>query len=989
MTCAVLLVLLVPDAAGGQTTPTQRPPQLPKTAPQVAQVLPSYEGQNVASVELAGQPDLDPAKYLPLLAQRVGEPFAQKKVDESIAALKRTGQFQDVQLEVRPDPNGIRVLLVLQPAMYFGIFEFPGAVEHFSYSRLLQVTNYPPRGEYTPVDVSQAQEALQKFLKRSGYFQSQVRTEVQTDKQHGLANLIFHVTLNRRAKFGNVSITGTSPLETARLQHTLRSVMARLRGSAIRAGKNYRYKTLQNASQYLENQLTKRDLLAAKVHLVGANYNPETNRADITFHVQPGPVVHVKVVGAHLWSWQRHKLLPVYAQIGVDPELIQEGRQNLISFLQSKGYFDANVTSQVQQQATEETIVYNVVKGPKHKVVAVGVAGNQHIPEKEVLAHVKVQKGNRFLFFSHGKYSERLVRSSVKNLEALYQSEGFSQAKVTPQVKDQGGKILVTFRVDEGPQDIVEALRLDGNNTLPQSQLAPQGLKLEPGKPYSQKRADEDRTQIMTRYLERGYLTATFRETVRNLPKQPHRLEVVYHIYEGPQVRTASIITLGRKHTRQKLIARNIPEIQVEKPLSEGDLLTAESRLYGVVGVFDWATIDPRRQITTQTEEDVVVKVHEAKRNSLTYGFGFEVINRGGSVPGGTIAVPGIPPVGLPSKFKTSQKTFYGPRGTLEYTRNNLRGKGESITLSGLAGRLDQRANITYTDPTFRWTNWSENVTLSGEHNSQNPIFSSRQAEFDYQLQRPLDPKKTQNLFVRYSLSQTGLTRLLIPDLVPASDQHVRLSTFSGTYNRDTRDNSLDAHKGIYESFELDISPKVLGSTASLGKLLAQAAYYKKLPAGLVWANSLRLGVEVPFAGSHIPISQKFFSGGGSTLRGFPLNGAGPQRTIVACGNPADKSTCVPITVPVGGNQLVILNSEFRIPTHINKNLSVVTFYDGGNVFQRVGFHDFWGNYTNSVGLGLRYATPVGPVRIDVGHNLSPVPGIKSTQYFITLGQAF
>src|SRR5438874_2790462 len=362
--CAVLLVLLVPDAARGQTTPTQRPPQLPKTAPQVAQVLPSYEGQNVASVELAGQPDLDPAKYLPLLAQRVGEPFAQKKVDESIAVLKRTGQFQDVQLEVRPDPNGIRVLFVLQPAVYFGMFEFPGAVEHYSYSRLLQVTNYPPRGEYTPVDVSQAQEALQKFLRRSGYFLSQVRTEVQTDKQHGLANLIFHVTLNRRAKFGNVNITGASPQETAGLQHALRSVMARLRGSAVRPGKNYRYKTLQNASQYLENQLTKRDLLAARVHLVGANYNPETNRADVTFQVQPGPVVHVKVVGAHLWSWQRHKLLPVYAQIGVDSELIQEGRQNLISFLQSKGYFDAKVTSQVQQQATEETIVYNVVKGP-------------------------------------------------------------------------------------------------------------------------------------------------------------------------------------------------------------------------------------------------------------------------------------------------------------------------------------------------------------------------------------------------------------------------------------------------------------------------------------------------------------------------------------------------------------------------------------------------------------------------------------------------
>jgi outer membrane protein assembly factor BamA len=129
-------------------------------------------------------------------------------------------------------------------------------------------------------------------------------------------------------------------------------------------------------------------------------------------------------------------------------------------------------------------------------------------------------------------------------------------------------------------------------------------------------------------------------------------------------------------------------------------------------------------------------------------------------------------------------------------------------------------------------------------------------------------------------------------------------------------------------------------------------------------------------------VSEKFFSGGGSTLRGFPLNGAGPQRTISACGT----SGCFPITVPVGGNQLLIVNSEFRIPVPLKKGLSFVPFYDGGNVFPAIGFH---GQYTNTIGAGFRYSTPVGPVRIDVGHNLNAPPGIKSTQFFVTLGQAF
>jgi outer membrane protein assembly factor BamA len=136
-------------------------------------------------------------------------------------------------------------------------------------------------------------------------------------------------------------------------------------------------------------------------------------------------------------------------------------------------------------------------------------------------------------------------------------------------------------------------------------------------------------------------------------------------------------------------------------------------------------------------------------------------------------------------------------------------------------------------------------------------------------------------------------------------------------------------------------------------------------------------------------VSELFFSGGGSTLRGFPLNGAGPQRGIPACGNPADPASCVFIQVPVGGLQLAILNSEFRIPVPIKKGLGIAAFYDGGNVFQHVGFRDLADNYSNTVGIGLRYATPLGAVRFDVGHNLSPLPGVKSTQFFITLGQAF
>ena len=250
-----------------------------------------------------------------------------------------------------------------------------------------------------------------------------------------------------------------------------------------------------------------------------------------------------------------------------------------------------------------------------------------------------------------------------------------------------------------------------------------------------------------------------------------------------------------------------------------------------------------------------------------------------------------------------------------------------------------------------------------------------------------MDHARAQHLFLRYSFSQTGLTRLLIPELVSPENQHVRLSTVSASYVRDTRDNALDAHHGSYDTAEFDLNPSALGSSVNFAKFVGQVAYYRKIPGNTIWANSLRLGMAKAFAGSFVPLSQQFFSGGGSTLRGFPLDGAGPQRTIFACGTPGDASTCSLLTVPAGGNQLLILNSEFRFPLDkVKKNLGIVAFYDGGNVFSVIGFH---GQYTNSVGLGFRYSTPLGPVRVDVGHNLNGFPGIKSTQVFVTIGQAF
>lgn len=978
----VCLWMLIALAAVGLDAQT---PQDSATPP-AEQILTSYEGQAVTSVDIAGRPDLKTSQFESEFAIKPGEPFAKSKVDATAAALKSAGHFKNVRVQVEPVAKGLRVLFVLEPAVYIGIFEFPGA-ERFAYAHLIQVSNYVSQAPYDAAAIEHDSRLLLRFYQQQGFFEAQIVTRLHVDGHHGVVNVIFQSTLGRKAKFGQVKIAGVSPPQEKDLRDHLTTPLARLRGAAVRDGKTYKRSTLNKATNYLQSKLEKDGYLAAQVKLNGAEYHADSNRADIHFNAEPGTKTRVNIEGAHLWPWTKKSLLPEYQGVGVDEETVQEGRQALINYFQGKGYFDAQVTSKLTGSDKLRTVTYNIAEGKKHSVEAVRLTGESKLKASDLKPHIAVEKEH---FLSHGKFSDDLLRASVKNLTAIYQSEGFSNVKVSSSVAGRGGNIYITFHVTEGPRDVVRSLTIQGANTFPESQFAPDGLKVAAGQPYSQANVQADRAGIMANYFKAGYLTASFRETASQASKNdPHHINVVYHIYEGPRVFTGDLVTLGRVHTQQRLIDRDVVAIEPDKPLTETNLLTAGSHLYDHTGVFDWAEVDPKRQITTQTSEDVLVKVHEAKRNEFTYGFGFEVINRGGSIPSGTAAVPNLPPVGLPSNFKTNQTTFYGPRGTVQYTRNNLGGKGESLSFTAFAGRLDQRGAVYYIDPSFRWSSWKSTTSFSVERNEENPLFSSQQETASYQFQRYIDAARKNLFFVRYSFNKTDLTRVVIPGLVPTEDQHVLLSGFGANLTRDTRDNPLDEHKGVLDSIEVDLNGTKLGSSVNFAKLTSQAAFYKEKFHHIVWADSIRIGLAQPYANSRVPLSEAFFTGGADSLRGFPLDGAGPQRNIWVCNPGETPPGCPQINVPQGGNELLVINSEARIPLPIKKGLSIVPFYDGGNVFPRIGFHDFTALYTNSVGLGFRYATPIGPIRFDLGHNLNPVPGVNSTQYFISIGQAF
>ena len=933
----------------------------------------SYEGLKANHIDLAAHPKVEVEKLLPLIVQKAGEPYSNAKVQESMAALDRAGRFSKVRLEVKPEAAGLHLTFILEPVFYIGLVQFPGTEGSFSYARLVQVVNLGSQEIYARGLIEESETALTHFLQTNGYFTSKVNVEAQFDDAHQLANILFHVNLNERARIGRVEVSGSSTVDSNRLRRTTR----------LKIGKPYLPERIEKARTRLQNYFSHQGRLTSQVRMAGTHFQPGTNTVDVSFEVAPGSLVEVRTSGARVWKRSLRRLVPIFEESTFDQDLVKEGQRNLVGYFQGKGYFDVDVKTHIQELPSKIEVEYEIVKGKRHKVAPISFLGNSYFSAEDLLDNVSVETGG---WFSRGRFNDQLVKRSLDSLMALYRNAGFGEVKIQPQVVDEEPHVRVTFVVTEGAQTRVKALRIEGSDRLKAASLLSEGLNLQSGQPFSEYLLGLDRDLILANYLERGYLNARFKSSVQPSSSDPHQVEVLYSIEEGQQVSISDVVILGPQQT-QPWFVNKIANVQPHELLSQKKLLESESRLYNE-GVFDWTNVGPRRPIADQTQEDVLVKVHEARRNTISYGFGFETARRGGNLPGGSIVLPGLPPIGLGNaQISQSEKTFASPRVSFEYTRRNLRGLGETASLATRLARLQQRGLFTFGDPHFRGSQWRTLLSLSGERTSENPLFTARLFESSFQIERRL--KESQTLFLRYGFRRTSLARLLVPELVLPEDRSIHLSTLSSSWIRDTRDKPLDPSRGRYQTVDLGINPKFIGSSASFVRFLGQMAHYRPLGSSMIWANSLRLGLAKPFGVRGVPLSERFFSGGSTSLRGFPTNGAGPQRDVPICNESTTPPTCTNIRVPVGGNALLVLNSELRFPLPIKKGFGAAIFYDGGNVSRRIRFKDFFNDYTNTIGFGFRYNTPIGPIRFDIGRNLNPVAGIKATQFFITVGPPF
>jgi outer membrane protein insertion porin family len=987
---ALVLSLAASPVARAQAVPTAVP--LPAQDSRPDSLL-DWEGLQVVSIAFDGVRE-DMLKPLPAqLPQQVGVPLDPGKVRESLRSLYATGLYQTIEVAGIRDGNNVSLIFSGDPRLFLGRVNVEGVKDERLDAVLDSATQLQAGTAYSESKVALAEPAVSAALQNNGYYRGQIAATKVIDHENSLVDINFYTTTGAAARVGDVELTGESGLTETQF---------RKQGKLKRNSKVNR-NTVSRALRNLRKHYNKRERLAATISLTSSEYVPPSNHLNYTFLAHQGPVVLVRVQGAKISHNQLEKLVPVYEEGTVDQDLLNEGAQNLRNYFEGHGYFDVKVThAPVHTDPQHVTALYTVELGKRHVVDSVTVSGNKYFSAQLITERLSVRP-NSFLD-RYGAFSQQLVAQDVSSIKALYMSNGFSAVTVTPKFTDSdtgGGKtskishFKIDYVIDEGTQRRIGKYDIAGVTAEQLIDLRPY-LNTQVGQPYSAVNINQDRNLVQTYFFSKGYDNALVNVFQQAEPDHPDAVDFTMNVNAGKQFFVRKVIVSGVERTKPSVVQQRVT-LRPGDPLNQTALLQMQRKLYDLA-LFNEVNTAIQNPNGDETYKNILLNLTEAKRWDINYGFGFEV--QTGAPSEGCLSLADQIQLGIQNSYKCNPNGVTGasPRVLFNISRTNLRGTDQSITLRTNYGTLEQIAMLSYSDPHL-FDKPSLNLTLSGGYNNSAVITTYKASILSGALR--LSQRVTRPTTLIYSFSYrrvvvNSATLQVSLAEIPLLAQPVRVGGPGITYIRDTRDVALDAHHGSFNTGEVFLSDGKFGSQANFARVdLSNSTYYPFGRDHWVLARQTRYGQERSFGNGDaqlIPLPERLYAGGATSHRGFPINSAGPR----------DPQT----GYPVGGYAVFVNTVELRTPPPtlrwVGTDLSFVLFYDMGNAFQTSsqvwpsalrtkqphsytcrnvsvpydtyntpGTCDF-NDFSHALGLGLRYHTPIGPVRADFSYNLNP-----------------
>jgi outer membrane protein insertion porin family len=1008
MLFAAIVACALLAGAGGTAAESRR--STPEMSRAKADDPRQFLGRTITDVQvrIAGVAATDPG-VLELIDTHVGEALAMRDVRATIDHLVGLSRFEDVRVLAAGTEQGVELTWQLTPVSRIAKITVTGnAVLPAAAIRTELGERFGTQPSANRVADMVAR--LQSFYADRGFPRASIQPRIQSDEPAPeLSELVLAIEAGERITIGSASVTGT-PLDPE--AHVIQQL-------GLLPGRPFDQVALDARMLSYEESLRERGHYQARLresHLPAA----DGRSVAVTVAVDPGPHVSLVFAGDPLPEGNRDGLVPIRAERAVDQDLLEDASLRIENALRDQGYRQARAPYSREEKGGELILTFTIARGPLHRIESVETAGQKRIPAADLAPLLQIKAGDPFVEARVG-----LVAAAITE---LYRVRGFAQAAVKPatQVLPEAQAanvayrpVTIRFEIDEGPQTILSGVSFEGNTAIPSAELLAQ-MALEGGKPFYRPQLSVDREALERAYRGQGFQNVSVISQLA-FAREQELVALTWTIREGDQITVDRVLINGNNRISTALIRRELT-IRPGEPMSDDAMLESQRRL-AALGLFRRVRITelPR---TGSLKRDVLVDVEESATTTIDYGGGFEV---------GRIAATDEEGGGATDQLDI------GPRGFFVISRRNLWGKNRSITLfgrvtvrreaedpedpenSGDYGFNDYRGLFTFREPRAFGTTGDAQITAFIEQARRSSFsFNRRGVTTDYA--RRLG---TFTVTGRYTFDYTKLfdeqiaprDQLPIDRLFP----QVKLSKVFAGLLRDSRDDVLDPQRGAVVGLDGSIAARILGSEVGFVKTFAQGFIYRRLPGRrVVVAAGARIGLAVGFpqaipppdeiaglrqdSGAQdgqtltravdradalptefpteirdLPASERFFAGGDTTVRGFALDRLGTEETLDGDG------------FPQGGNGMAIFNFETRAPYW--KNLQFVWFVDAGNVFKYASDIRLLDMRVTS-GVGFRYRSPIGPLRVDWGWKLNTRLLLeggreRSNVVHISLGQAF
>jgi outer membrane protein insertion porin family len=619
-----------------------------------------------------------------------------------------------------------------------------------------------------------------------------------------------------------------------------------------------------------------------------------------------------------------------------DTVLIQDNAAKLKKFYAEEGYWLANIVPVTRKISENEiTLTYQIDEGGKIKIRKIIIEGNKHISSSKIKKVMETKKWWLFSFItSSGYYKKDQMGNDTEKIRNLYFDNGYIKAIVAePEIMiDKARKgMTITIGISEGDQYKISSIDITGNKVYDSATLRKK-LTILPGSVFSKSELEKDIQAISNLYSDNGYALVSVVPDL--VPSEKDRtVHVTLSVSEGDRYRIGRIEISGNTKTRDKVIRR-------EMRLDEGDIFDGSKlkRSYQRINnlnFFETVDIIPKPQYKEKVV-NLEVKVKERATGFLSVGGGYSSVD----------------------KFI----------GTVDLTQGNLFGRGQYLNIKAELGGKGNLYQISFKDPYFM----DKPILFStGIYKTNHDYIEYTKNAWGFFIDFGKDLSEYWKADLSYNLERATVTDIVAGASPVIADQAGTNTTsaITPTFIRDSRDNYLDPSRGSRNSLYVTFAG--LGGDTDYIKGGVDSSWYFPVGSTTIMLRG-RFGYAQGIFSKEVPLYERFYVGGIYTVRGLDFGEAGPK-------DPATND-------PIGGTTQLIFNTEYIFPILPEMKLKGLVFADAGSAYEN--FQDF-GSLRYTSGAGLRWISPMGPIRIEWGYNIQKKPGESSSKFEFAFGSFF